>query len=111
AAVLGVGDALLHIVDAEAFDPWCRSLEIARFVAVELDEGGAVMERLLLSLHLAQKVGHADLHAAVAADVELVARIDADHAEVLDRRLGAIARAARHRDFELMGHPAAPGHL
>src|SRR5207244_8262895 len=44
-------------------------------------------------------------------DVELVAGIDADHAEILDRRLGAIARAARHRDLELVRHPAAPGHL
>src|SRR5438270_12472291 len=87
AAVLVVGDALLHIVDADAFDPRRRPLEIARFLAVELDESGAIMQRLLLGLHLAQKVSDADLHSAVAANVELVARIDADHAEVLDRRL------------------------
>src|SRR6185437_9374681 len=52
-----------------------------------------------------------DFHPAVATDVQLVARIDADHAEVLDRRLGAIARAAADGDLELVRHPAAPGHL
>src|SRR3546814_19317547 len=50
------------------------------------------------------------MDAAVAADVQLVAAVDADDAEILDRRLGAIARAARHGDLELVRHPAAPAH-
>src|SRR3546814_18547328 len=50
------------------------------------------------------------MDAAVAADVQLVAAVDADDAEILDRRLGAIARAARHGDLELVRPPAAPAH-
>src|SRR3546814_19644598 len=52
----------------------------------------------------------ADVDAAIAANVELITAVDADDAEVLDRRLGAIAGAARHRDLELVRHPAAPAH-
>ncbi len=47
---------------------------------------------------------------AIAADMQLVAAVDADDAEVLDRRLGAVARTARHGDLELVRHPAAPAH-
>src|SRR3546814_17384516 len=52
----------------------------------------------------------ADVDAAIAANVELITAVDADDAEVLDRRLGALAGAARHRDLALVRHPAAPAH-
>src|SRR3546814_17668591 len=42
--------------------------------------------------------------------MQLVPAVDADDAEILDRRLGAVAWAARHRDLELVRHPAAPAH-
>ena len=42
------------------------------------------------------------LHAAVAADVEVLALLGGDDAEVLALRLGALARAARHRRLELV---------
>src|SRR6185312_16606351 len=42
------------------------------------------------------------LHAAVAADVEVVALLRRDDAEVLALRLGALARAARHRRLQLV---------
>src|SRR5690606_28055860 len=42
------------------------------------------------------------------ADVQLVARFHADDAEVLDRRLGAVARAARHGKLDLVRMPRAP---
>src|SRR5439155_3967689 len=90
--------------------PWRGALEVARFLAVELDEGRAIMQRLLLGFDLAQQIGDADLDTAIAADMQLVTAVDADHAKVLDRRLGAIAWAARDRDLEFVGHPRAPGH-
>src|SRR5688572_12959319 len=84
---VGLGEQLrLEPFDPLALDPRRGALEVVRVLAVELDEGGAVLERLLLGGDLAQEVGHADLDPAVAADVELVAGVDADHAEVLDRR-------------------------
>src|SRR5438105_1348342 len=78
AARLVVGDAAADVVDADTLDPWRRPLEIACFLSVKLDEGGAIMQRLLLGLDLAQDVGHADSHSAVAADMQLVAAVDAD---------------------------------
>src|SRR5262249_59435925 len=48
------------------------------------------------------------LDAAVAGDVELPAGVDADHADVLDAGLGAIARAARHRELDLVRRVHAP---
>ena len=60
---------------------------------------------LLRGFYRAQKVGDAHFHAAVAADVQFVTRVHAHHAEVLDGRLGAVARAARHRELELVRRP------
>ena len=104
-------DAALHIIDADALDPGRGALQIAGFLAVELDEGGAIIHRLLLGRDLAQQVGGPDMDAAIAADMQFVATVDADHAEILDRRLRAVAGAARRRDLELVGHPRAPGHM
>src|SRR3954469_25688072 len=42
------------------------------------------------------------IHAAVAADVEVPALLRGDDADVLALRLGAFARAARHRHLDLV---------
>ena len=42
------------------------------------------------------------LHAAVAADVEVPALLGGDDADVLALRLGALARAAGHRELDLV---------
>src|SRR3546814_8161886 len=102
-----VGDPRLHILDPDALDPRRGALEIARFLAVELDEGGAIIHRFLFGRDLAEQVGGAHMDAAVATDMQLVPAVDADDAEILDRRLGAVARAATDRDLELVLHPAA----
>src|SRR3546814_12733048 len=93
-----------------ALDPRRVALEIARVLAVELDEGGAIIHRLRLGRDLAEKVGGADVDAAVAADMQLVPAVDADDAEILDRRLGPVAWTARYLHLELVRHPAAPPH-
>ena len=51
------------------------------------------------------------LDAAVAADMQFVTGIDADHAEILDRGLGTIARTAGNCKLELVRHPRPPGQL
>src|SRR5260221_14613025 len=42
------------------------------------------------------------LHAAVAAHIQVPALLGGDHADVLALRLGAFARAARHRHLDLV---------
>ncbi len=56
-------------------------------------------------------VGDADLDPAIAADHDVIAGLDADHANVLDRRLGTVARAARDGELDLVRRPRAPAHL
>src|SRR3970040_1731823 len=55
-------------------------------------------------------MGAAHLDAAVAADVELVARLDAHHAQVLDRGLRTIARTAENGELALVRVPRTPRH-
>src|SRR3546814_924006 len=50
-------DALLDVVEADPFHPGRGAVQIAGFLAVELDEGGAIIERFLLGFHLAQQIG------------------------------------------------------
>src|SRR3546814_4667004 len=83
---------------------------MAGFLAGVLDEGGASIHRFRFGRDLAEEVGRANMDAAVAADVQFISAVDAHDTEILDRRLGAVSRAARHRDLELVRHPAAPSH-
>src|SRR3569832_1343211 len=106
-----VHHALLHVRKAHSFDPRRRAFEILRLFAIDLHESATVFHHLLFRLHLAQEIGRAHLHAAVAADVQFVTRIHAHHAEVLDGRLGAVARTAGHRHLELVRCPRTPTHL
>src|SRR3546814_13938301 len=50
------------------------------------------------------------MEAAVAAGRKMLPGVDGDDVEILERRLGAVAWAARHLNLELVRHPAAPGH-
>src|SRR5262249_28880378 len=56
-------------------------------------------------------VGNPHLAPAVAADDDVVAGLDTNDADILDRRLGAIARAAGDRELDLVRGPRAPAHL
>jgi hypothetical protein len=62
-------------------------------------------------VHLAQELRDLGLDAAVAGDIDLVAGIDADHADVLDAGLGAVARAAGHRELDLVRRVHVEQHL
>src|SRR5689334_14352226 len=60
--------AILDMLQPDALDPRRGALEIARFLAIELDEGGGDMDRLFLARDFGQQIGRADMDAAIAAD-------------------------------------------
>src|SRR5690606_7762547 len=105
-----VDEPRAHVREPDALEPRRRPLEITRLLAIELQECAAVLEHLLFRRDLAEESRGPHLDAAVTADVQLVARFDADDAQVLDRRLGAVARAARDRELDLVRVPRAPRH-
>src|SRR5690349_22088046 len=107
AALVVFYDALLDVVEADALEAGGRAVKIAGFFAVKLDEGAAVFHHLVLSLDLGEEVAFADLHAAVATDIEFPAAVHRDDAEVLDGRFGAIARAAGDCQLDLVRRPGA----
>src|SRR5215472_13492188 len=110
--LLGIGaDALADVIDPDARDPWCGPLEIARLLAVELEEGTDMLEHLRLGGDADQRVANADLDPAITPDDDVVARLDADDADILDCRLGAVTRAAGDRELDLVRGPGAPAHL
>ena len=71
-----------------------RAVEITRLFAIELEKGARIFKHLVACFHLAQKLRHLGLDATVAGNINLPARFDADHTNVLDRRLGTVTRAA-----------------
>jgi hypothetical protein len=103
-----VEDALLHIVQADAGHVMHRAVQVPGLFAVELQERTAVLQHFGRSLQFHQELRDFGLDAAVAGDINLPARIDADHAHILDPRLGAIARAAAHRELDLVRRIHAP---
>src|SRR5688572_22216420 len=104
-----VDDALAHVREPHALDPRRRALEVARLLAVELQVRAAVFDDLLFRRDLAEEIRPADLDAAVAADVQLVARVDAYDPEILDRRFGTVAWTAGDGQLDLVRMPRAPG--
>ena len=69
---------------------------------VDIADGGVLVDVAR------EQVGVAGVHAAVAADVQVVAVLGGDEAEVLALGLGALAHAARHRRLDLVRGADAP---
>src|SRR4029450_9476890 len=101
-------DLLADGLQADALGPFVDALEIAALLAVELREGADRLDGLFLGGDMAQKLGALDLQTRGAGKVDVVAGLDADHADVLAGRLGAVARAARDRELDLGPPPRAP---
>src|SRR6185437_15485151 len=112
ATIVGVVDQqALEIIQAAPLDPWRGAFEIVRFLAIELEEGADIFQHLVLARDAREFVRDAHRHAAIAADHNVVAGLDAYHAEILDRRFGAIARAPRYGELDLVRRIAAPAHF
>ena len=89
-----IGDPRLDGLEADAVHPFVDALQVEALLAIGLDGRGDDLHRLVLARRPGQDLGPADVQARRAADVDLVAAADADHADVLAGRLGAVARAA-----------------
>ena len=112
AAAFGVLDQpLLHVGDADPRDPGRGAFQIMRLLAIELHEGAGIFQHLFFGRDAHQGIGDAHIDAAIAADQNVIAGFDADHANVLDGGFGAIARAARDRELDLVRRPGAPAHF
>src|SRR5690606_20706745 len=111
AAVVGVLDHLApDVVQAHALDVVHRAVEVVRLLAVELQEGAGVFLHFLRRAYLAQEARDLGADAAIAADVDLPARIHGDDAHVLDPALGAVARATGDRELDLVRAPHVGQH-
>ena len=65
-----------------------------------------VMRVCCLDIKGTEVLGHVD-----DREMNVVARIHADHADIFTGRLGAVSRAARHRHLDLRRGPGAPHEL
>src|SRR5688500_13655151 len=76
-------DSSAQIIDANALDPGPGPLQIAPLLAIELQEGAAILQYLRRRRDLAQQVRSTHMHAGRPADVQLPARVHRHNAEVL----------------------------
>src|SRR5690606_19092079 len=111
APAFGVFDHLaLDVFQAHALDVVHGAVQVVRLFAVQLQEGAGVFLHFLGRAHLAQELRDLGSDPAVAADVDLPSRIHRDDAHVLDPAFGAVARAARHRQLDLVRAPHVGQH-
>ena len=101
-------DLLADLVDADAPGPFVDALEIAALLAIELHQRADDLERFLLAVRVAERLRAQDVETRRAREHDVVAAVDADHADVLAGRLGAIARAAGDGHLDLRRRPGAP---
>ena len=66
-------DALFDVAQTDALHPGRGALQIMRLLAVELDEGAAILQHFLFCGHLAQQIGDPHFDPTVAADMQFVA--------------------------------------
>src|SRR3546814_9253959 len=85
-AIGGVGnDARLGVLKAHPCQIMASTLQIEGLFAIQLQEGAGVLQHFVVRLHLHEELGHFGLDAAVAAHIQLPARVHRDDADVLDR--------------------------
>ena len=99
---------LLRMLEPHPRDVVHGALEIPAFFAIELQERARMLQHFLGRLHLDEELRDFGLDAAVAGDIDLPPGIDADHADVLDPRLGAIARTSGDGKLHLVRRVHSP---
>src|SRR5690606_28653479 len=114
-----IGPPLLAVIDdlpadfvhADPLRPFVDALQIARLLAVHLDEGDDVLEGFVLRPDEAEHFRALDVEPRCPGEMDFVAGIDADHADILAGRLGAVPRAAGYGHLHLDRRPRAPHEL
>jgi len=105
-ALIGiVDDRRLDRVHADTPQPLVDAFEIMTLFAIKLGQRHDRLQRFVLGLDLAQNLRALDVEAGGAREVNFVARIRADDADILAGRLGAIPGTARNRHLDLGGGP------
>ncbi len=93
---------------ADAFGPFVDALEISTLLAIHLSECHDMLQRLVVGFNEAKDIRALDIEAGGTSEVDLKARIHADHADILASRFGAVARTAGYRELQLGRRPGAP---
>src|SRR3546814_1447885 len=88
AARLVVDDARDDMRESAELDPWRGAFEVSRLFAVELNEGSAIINRILIVAYLAEQVGGEAVEAAIAAIVAIITVVDADEQQCMSRYVG-----------------------
>src|SRR5207302_4772070 len=76
-------DLLADGVDADPPGPFVDALEVAALLAIELGQRGDGLDRLRLGGDVTQDLGALDVEAGGAGEVDVVAGVDTDNADVL----------------------------
>ena len=97
-----IDNLLLDVIEADARDEMNGALEIPPFFPIKLQKCARVFEHFLTCFHLDEKLRDFGLDAAVTRDVDFPSRFDADHADVLDARFGAVAWTAGNGELHLV---------
>ena len=96
-------DAALHVLEPDRRP--CESVrghDVEHQEAVDVHDGGLLVEVA------GQQVGVSWIGAAIPADIEVVAALRGDEAEVLAPRLGTFTHTPGNRRFELVRRPDPP---
>ena len=91
------------LLQSDPRDEVVRPFLVLGVLAVELQKGGRCAERFGARLDGTEHVALADGAPRGAADPNLPSALERDHADVLDRRLGAVAWTSRHAGLDLVG--------
>src|SRR5690606_12751144 len=98
-------------VVADALGPFVDALQIARLLAVHLNERNDYLQRLVRGPDQAQLFRALDVEAGSACEVDFVARVHTDDADVLAGGLRAVSRTAGDRHLHLGRRPRSPHEL
>src|SRR5208337_191638 len=98
---------MTHALETGLLDPFVEAVEIGALLAIELHDRRDIFERLLLGLDVAEEVRRAHMQSSRARNVDVVTAVDADDADVLDGRFGAIARTAGDGELHFGRCPGA----
>src|SRR5690606_31620004 len=96
------------LVEADALRPFVDALKIVGLLAVHLDERHDMFQRVIFRFDKSQNFRAPDIEARRAGEMDLITGVDADHADVLAGRLGAVARTTRDRHLDLGRRPRTP---